>query len=46
MNYQEYLNENNPKIELTVKNYGTIKLELFPSVAPITVKNFLKYFKS
>lgn len=42
MNYQEYLNENNPKIELTVKNYGTIKLELFPSVAPITVKNFLK----
>ena len=42
MNYQEYLNENNPKIEFTIKNYGTIKVELFPSVAPITVQNFLK----
>ena len=42
MNYQEYLNETNPKIELVIKNFGTIKLELFPSVAPITVENFLK----
>lgn len=42
MNYQEYLNENNPVIELTIKSFGTIKLQLFPEVAPITVKNFLK----
>ena len=42
MNYQEYLNETNPKVELVIKNFGTIKLELFPSVAPITVENFLK----
>jgi peptidyl-prolyl cis-trans isomerase B (cyclophilin B) len=42
MNYQEYLNETNPKIELVIKNFGSIKLELFPSVAPITVENFLK----
>ena len=42
MNYQEYLNETNPKVELVIKDFGTIKLELFPSVAPITVANFLK----
>ena len=42
MNYQEYLNETNPKVELVIKNFGTIKLELFPSVAPITVENFIK----
>ena len=42
MNYQEYLNETNPKVELVIKNFGSIKLELFPSVAPITVDNFLK----
>ena len=42
MNYQEYLNETNPKVELVIKNFGSIKLELFPSVAPITVENFLK----
>ena len=42
MNYQEYLNDNNPKIEITVKDFGTIKLELFKDVAPITVNNFLK----
>ncbi len=42
MNYQEYLNETNPKIELVIRNFGSIKLELFPSVAPITVENFLK----
>lgn len=41
MNYQEYLNETNPKVELVIKNFGSIKLELFPSVAPITVENFL-----
>lgn len=42
MIYQELLNENNPKLELKVKNFGTIQIELFESVAPITVKNFLK----
>ena len=45
MNYQEYLNETNPKVELVIKNLGTIKLELFPSVAPITVENFLNLVK-
>lgn len=45
MNYQEYLNETNPKIEISIKNFGTIKLELFPSIAPITVENFIKLVK-
>jgi cyclophilin family peptidyl-prolyl cis-trans isomerase len=32
----------NPQVEM-VTNKGTIRLELFESDAPITVKNFLKY---
>ena len=41
MNYQEFITNNNPHVLLEVEGYGKIKLELFPSVAPITVKNFL-----
>ena len=33
---------NNPKIEISVKDYGKIQLELDPSQAPITVENFLR----
>ena len=32
----------NPKIEIIVKDYGTMKAELYPETAPITVENFLK----
>ena len=41
MKYSEYLNEDNPKVEINLKDFGTIELELFPSVAPNTVANFL-----
>ena len=41
MNYKEFLNENNPKVSITIKKLGTILLELFPEVAPKTVKNFI-----
>ena len=34
-------NMGNPKIELSVKDYGIIQLELDPNEAPITVENFL-----
>ena len=37
---------NNPKIKITVKNYGVIKLKLDSSQAPITVANFVKLVKS
>ena len=33
---------NNPKIEISVKDYGKMQFELDPSEAPITVENFLK----
>ncbi|MBP9988286.1 MAG: peptidylprolyl isomerase [Ruminococcus sp.] len=33
-------------VEIVVKDYGTIKLELDPSQAPITVENFLSLVKS
>ena len=32
----------NPVVEMKVKNFGTIKIELYPDVAPITVANFLE----
>ena len=32
----------NPKIEIVVKNYGTMTAELYPEMAPKTVENFLK----
>ena len=31
-----------PKVEITVRDYGTITLELYPDVAPITVDNFVR----
>lgn len=46
MNYKEYLNETNPQVELDVENLGTITIELFPTVAPISVENFLNLVES
>ncbi len=31
----------NPKIKITVRNFGEMTAELYPDKAPITVKNFL-----
>ena len=42
MNFEKYLNEKNPRVEIEVENLGNIVVELFPEVAPITVENFLK----
>ena len=39
--YKEFLNDSNPQVEMQIKDYGTITLELFPEVAPMTVENFL-----
>lgn len=36
----------NPKIEISVKNYGVVQLELDPSQAPITVENFVNLVNS
>ena len=41
MKYNEYLNETNPRIKIDMGELGEMTLELFPNVAPITVKNFL-----
>lgn len=41
MKYSEYLNETNPKVKIDMGDLGEMTLELFPNVAPITVKNFL-----
>lgn len=41
MNYQEYLNEKNPVVSIDMGAIGVMEVELFPSIAPITVDNFL-----
>ena len=38
-----YLKDDNPVVVITVKDFGVIKLQLFTSVAPISVANFLSY---
>ena len=42
MLYTELLNESNPRVLMSIKNFGDIEIELFREVAPITVANFLK----
>ena len=39
-------NGENVKIEMKIKDFGTVKLELYPDIAPITVTNFVKLAKS
>lgn len=38
--------DNNPIVTMEVENYGTIKIELYPDMAPNTVKNFVALVKS
>lgn len=45
MKYQEILNDKNPRLRMTIQNFGVMELELFPNVAPITVENFLNLVK-
>ncbi len=44
--YFEYLNDSNPVITIVVSGIGVLKLELFPSVAPNTVNNFIMYVEN
>ena len=37
---------NNPKVKITVKNYGVMVAELYPEMAPKTVENFVSLVKS
>ena len=40
-NYKEFLNDKNPVCRIDMGDLGLMEVELFPEVAPITVKNFL-----
>jgi len=44
--YAEYLNLTNPVVTITVEGMGDIVIQLFPSVAPNTVNNFIAYIQS
>ena len=39
---KQTLNISNPIVTMEVKDFGTIKIELYPDKAPNTVKNFIK----
>ena len=38
----KHFNAQNPIVTMEVENYGTIKMELYPEMAPNTVRNFIK----
>ena len=38
---KETMEEKNPIATMEVENFGTIKIELYPSIAPQTVANFI-----
>lgn len=44
-NKEKKLYENPININIVIRNYGTISLELYPKLAPITVENFTKLIK-
>lgn len=41
MTIAKFQKETNPIVTLSIKDYGTIMIELFPEVAPNTVNNFV-----
>ena len=45
LGYAEYLSLSNPVVTINVRDMGEIKLQLFPSIAPNTVNNFIKYIE-
>lgn len=44
--YYKKFTQKNPVVTMEVKDYGTIKIELFPEYAPNTVSNFVKLANS
>lgn len=43
--YYSYISDDNPVVTITVKDYGDLKLQLFPNVAKNTVNNFINYIQ-
>jgi len=45
LQYSSYLSSNNPVMTIEVANMGEMKLQLFPSIAPITVDAIISYIE-
>lgn len=43
LSYYQYLDPSNPVITITVKDFGVMEAQLFPSLVPNTVNNFIDY---
>ena len=46
MNYSEHRSKDHPIVTLTVKDYGSMVIELFPEIAPNTVNNFIYHIQN
>ena len=40
--YKANLKAENPVVTMEIENYGIVKIELYPEMAPNTVRNFIK----
>ncbi len=45
LGYKEYVSLSNPTVTINVKDMGEITIQLFPSIAPNTVNNFINYIE-
>lgn len=45
LDYYSYLKTTNPVVTITVKDMGTMSLQLFPSISKNTVDNFIAYIQ-
>ena len=43
---EKKIDKENVNIEIVIKDYGTIRAELYPNIAPITVENFVSLVES
>ena len=46
LGYGEYVSLSNPIVTINVKDMGEITIQLFPSIAPNTVDNFINYIEN
>jgi len=44
--YESYLKDTNPVVTIKVKDYGTMTLQLFPEVAPNSVRNMINLIEN
>ncbi|MFW6318711.1 MAG: peptidylprolyl isomerase [Bacillota bacterium] len=44
--YHQYHDDTNPVVTIEIRGYGVMRLELYPDIAPNTVRNFIHHIES